>query len=262
MSLKRPSGLVQNLSWTEGQRVDDKPKLQKAIAHSGLMSRRAAEVLISKGRVTIDGRKARIGERVDPESERVAVDGVQIPIKPGLVTYLLYKPVGVISTADDPQGRQTVTDMVPAEPRVYPVGRLDADSEGLLLLTNDGDLANMVMHPRYGIHKTYMVLVDGPPGSWVDDLVKGVELEDGLAAAVSARVVDSHDGKTLVEMVLGEGRNREIRRMCAAVGRDVLRLVRTAVGPITDRELTGGSWRELTLGELSRLYEAGSKASA
>lgn len=160
----------------------EKPKLQKAIAHSGLMSRRAAEELIAQGRVTVDGRPARIGERVDPETQEVAVDGRPIPIRPGLVTYLLYKPVGVISTADDPQGRRTVVDLVPPEPRVYPVGRLDADSEGLILLTNDGRLANLVTHPRYGIEKTYLVLVLGGPGRWVDQLVEGVELDDGAQA--------------------------------------------------------------------------------
>jgi len=165
--------------------VADRPKLQKAIAHSGLMSRRAAEDLIARGRVSVDGKRAEVGQRVDPETEEVAVDGHPIPIRPDTVTYLLYKPPGVISTADDPQGRQTVVDLVPSEPRVYPVGRLDADSEGLLLLTNDGKLADLVMHPRYGIHKTYVVMVDGEPGSWVDRLVGGVDLEDGPAAAVS-----------------------------------------------------------------------------
>src|SRR5690606_34590807 len=141
----------------------------------------------------------------------------RIPIQPGRVTYLVYKPSGTISTASDPQGRPTVTELVPSEPRVYPVGRLDADSEGLLLLTNDGDLAELVMHPRHGITRTYMVMVDGRPGPWVGELTSGVELDDGPAAALSARVVDSHGGRTLIEMVMGEGRNREIRRMAAAV---------------------------------------------
>lgn len=237
--------------------ADDRPKLQKAIAHSGLMSRRAAEVLIAAGRVTVDGRVAGIGDRVDPERERVEVDGARIPLAPGRVTYLVYKPAGVISTADDPQRRRKVTDLVPAQPRVYPVGRLDADSEGLLLLTNDGDLADLVTHPRYGITKTYSVLVDGPAGDWVGRLVSGVVLEDGRAAAVSARVIDESKGRTLLEMVMGEGRNREIRRMCAAVDRPVLRLVRTAIGPITDKSLRAGDWRVLDNQEVVRLYRAG-----
>ncbi len=232
----------------------DLPKLQKAIAHSGMMSRRAAEDLIAQGRVAVDGRVALIGERVDPASQAVTVDGVRIPIRPGLVTYLLYKPQGAISTAEDPGGRPTVVDLVPPEPSVYPVGRLDADSEGLLLLTNDGDLANIVMHPRYGIPKTYTVLVNGPPGPWVECLVEGVELSDGPAAALSARVLDSTRESTLLEMVLGEGRNREIRRMCDALEHPVQRLVRTAVGPITDRRLRPGEWRRLEVGEVERLY--------
>lgn len=234
----------------------ERPKLQKAIAHSGLMSRRAAENLIARGRVTVDGQVARVGDRVDPESQRVEIDGRPVPVRPGLVTYLLNKPPGIISTADDPQGRHTVVDLVPPSPRVYPVGRLDADSEGLMLLTNDGTLADLVMHPRYGIEKTYLVMVDGKPGGWVQLLSEGVELDDGPARARSVRVVDASGGRTLVELVMGEGRNREIRRMCRAVGQDVIRLVRTAVGPITDRELGPGQVRRLSADEIARLYAA------
>lgn len=224
------------------------------------MSRRAAEELIAAGRVTVDGRRASIGERVDPDTQAVAVDGRRIPIRPDTVTYLLYKPTGVISTADDPQGRSTVIDLVPEAPRVYPVGRLDADSEGLILLTNDGELANLVTHPRYEVPKTYVVLVDGPPGDWVEELVEGVELDDGPAAAQSARVVDTSKGQTLIELVMGEGRNREIRRMVEAVGRRVLRLVRTAVGPIRDPQLAPGTWRRLSPDEVGRLYDAAGDA--
>lgn len=220
------------------------------------MSRRAAEDLIASGRVTVDGRLAQIGERVDPETQQVAVDGKPIPIRPELVTYLLYKPTGVISSAGDPQGRQTVADLVPSEPRVYPVGRLDADSEGLILLTNDGTLADYVMHPRYGVTKTYMVLIQGRAGGWVQQLTRGVELEDGPAAALTARVVDSSGDRTLVELTMGEGRNREIRRMCAALGRQVVSLVRTSVGPISDRRLRPGEWRRLTSQEVAAIYAA------
>ncbi|MFO7292372.1 MAG: pseudouridine synthase [Actinomycetes bacterium] len=238
--------------------MDERPKLQKAIAHSGLMSRRAAEELIAQGRVTVDGRPARIGQRVDPETQEVAVDGKPIPIRPGLVWYLLYKPVGVISTADDPQGRRTVVDLVPSEPRVYPVGRLDADSEGLIVLTNDGRLANYLTHPRYGVEKTYLVLVEGRPGKWVDQLTGGVELDDGMAAARRARVVDTLKGRTMVEIVMIEGRKREIRRMCSALGHEVVRLVRTAIGPISDRQLKPGTWRHLEPEEVAALYAAAS----
>lgn len=237
--------------------ADPAPKLQKAISHSGLMSRRAAEQLIAAGRVTVDGVTAQMGARVDPGVQVVAVDGLRIPVAPGLTTYLLYKPVGTISTADDPQGRPTVVGLVPTEPRVYPVGRLDADSEGLILLTNDGDLADLVMHPRHGIDKTYLVVVDGPPGPWIDQLVTGVDLDDGPAAARSAKLVDQSRGQTMIEVEMGEGRNREIRRMCSVAGREVVRLVRTAVGPITDRSLRAGAWRVVTPAEVALLYAAG-----
>lgn len=237
----------------------ERPKLQKAIAHSGLMSRRAAEELIAAGRVRVDGRTAQVGDRVDPDEQRVEVDGRPIPVKPGLATYLLNKPPGVISTADDPQGRRTVVDLVPPSPRVYPVGRLDADSEGLMLLTNDGTLADLVMHPRYGIAKTYLVMVEGRAGRWVERLTEGVELDDGPARAQKARVVDRSGDRTMLELVMGEGRNREIRRMCAALGHPVLRLVRTAMGTITDSALAQGAYRELTPEETARLYEAGAR---
>lgn len=232
----------------------DRPKLQKAIAHSGLMSRRAAENLIGSGRVMVDGRVAGVGERVDPTTQVVKVDGTRIPVEPDRVSYLVYKPTGVISTADDPQGRPTVVDLVPSDPRVYPVGRLDADSEGLLILSNDGHLANLVMHPKFGIDKTYLALVEGAAGSWVEQLTAGVALDDGPAAARSAVVKDTMPGRTLVQIVMGEGRNREVRRMCEAVGHPVISLVRTAIGPVTDRSLSQGSWRHLSVDEVASLY--------
>lgn len=238
--------------------MTDRPKLQKAIAHSGLMSRRAAEDLIAAGRVTVDGVRAEIGQRVDPVNQRVEVDGKPLPVAPDRVTYLLNKPPGVISTARDPGARSTVVDLVPERPRVYPVGRLDADSEGLILLTNDGTLAEMVMHPRFGILKTYTALVEGDPGPWVEQLVTGVDLEDGPASAHRARVLDNHGGRTLIELVLGEGRNREIRRMCGSLGHEVVRLARTAIGPLSDRDLEPGSWRRLTPEEVGTLYAASS----
>lgn len=239
----------------------ERPRLQKVIAHSGLMSRRAAEDLIGQGRVSVDGRVAGLGDRVDPERERVTIDGIPIPANPGQVTYLVNKPPGVICTSSDPGGRPIVTDLVPAQPRVYPVGRLDADSEGLILLTNDGELANLVMHPSHGITKTYLVRVEGPPGRWTGRLTQGVDIGEGpKAKAEAARVIDSASGQTLIEMVMVEGRNREIRRMCEAIGHPVNRLVRTAVGPITDRELAPGTWRALTAVEITDLYRAATRA--
>lgn len=232
-------------------------RIQKALSRAGLMSRRRAEELLAAGRITVNGRVAGLGDRVDPEAERLEVDGHRVPVAPGLVTYLLAKPRGVISTADDPEGRATVVDLVPAEPRVWPVGRLDADSEGLLLLSNDGELTNRVTHPSFGVTKTYVALVDGSVGKQaLRRLTSGVELEDGTAAAEQARIVDRSRGRTLVELVMTEGRNREVRRMLDAVGHPVRRLTRTAIGPIRDPDLDPGSWRHLTPEEVSALYWA------
>jgi 23S rRNA pseudouridine2605 synthase len=207
--------------------------------------------------VTVDGAPAHLGQKVDPETAWVEVDGVALPIKPGLVFYLLYKPVGVISTTDDPQQRQTVIDLVPGHTRVYPVGRLDADSEGLLVLTNDGALTERVTHPRYGITKTYLVEVDGSiGGKALSRLTKGVDLDDGPARAVGARVVDEGRSRSLVEVTMAEGRKREVRRMFDIIGHPVRRLVREAIGPIRDRQLKPGEWRDLSVAEVRSLYAA------
>ncbi len=237
-------------------------RLQKVIARSGLASRRVAEDWIAAGRVTVDGVAASIGQKVDPETARVEVDGVPLPVRPGLVHYLVYKPVGVTSTAADPHAERVVTDLVPAEPRVFPVGRLDVDSEGLLLLTNDGELANLVTHPRYGVTKTYVVRVRGRPGrSVLRRLTAGVDLDDGPAAARSAKLVDRFAEEALVEVVMGEGRKREVRRMFDAVGHPVTRLVRTAIGELQDRALRPGEWRPLTADEVRALYAAAGHAN-
>ncbi len=232
-------------------------RLQKIIAHAGLMSRRAAEELIRQGRVTVDGRVARLGDRADPEQAQVEIDGVPVPVAPERVTYLLYKPVGVVSTAADPEGRPTVVDLVPDTPRVFPVGRLDLDSEGLILLTNDGELAQRVTHPRYGVTKTYTVLVEGRvTPQELRRLTDGVELDDGPARAVRAKILDRRTDRSLVELVMGEGRNREVRRMMETVGHPVLTLARVAIGPIRDRSLRPGRWRRLTVDEVADLYAA------
>lgn len=214
--------------------------------------------MIRAGRVVVDGAVATIGQRVDPTSAEVRVDGKLIPVAPGLIYYLLYKPVGVVSTASDEHGRQTVVDLVPSEVRVYPVGRLDRDSEGLLLLTNDGVLTNRLTHPTYGVPKTYVVRVAGSVS--VNDVrrfVDGVELEDGPAAALSSRVLDRSRTATLIEVVMGEGRNREVRRMADAIGLEVTSLTRVAIGPLVDRKLEPGAWRALTGEEVRSLYAAG-----
>lgn len=234
-----------------------KERLQKAISAAGLMSRRAAEELISAGRVTVNGRVARLGDRVDPAVDRVEVDGIPMPVAPEHVTYLLYKPPGVVSTASDPEGRPTVVELVPSSPRVIPVGRLDYESEGLLLLTNDGDLVNAVTHPRFGVTKTYLVEVAGQPGpTALRQLRSGVELEDGVARAVAARMVARSPKRAQIELVMGEGRNREVRRMLEALGYPVLKLVRVAIGPLRDQTLRPGSWRQLDNNEVRKLYMA------
>lgn len=214
--------------------------------------------MIRAGRVSVDGRPAHLGQKVDPELARVEVDGVPVPVRPGLVHYLLYKPTGVVSTASDPQGRPTVVDLVPTATRVYPVGRLDADTEGLIILTNDGELAARVSHPRHGVTKTYVARVEGNPGrAALRALQEGVELDDGRGAARSVRLVGAQGGEALVELVMGEGRKREVRRLLAAVGHPVRALVRTAIGPVTDPTLQPGSWRLLTAAEVRALYRGG-----
>lgn len=229
-------------------------RIQKAIAHAGLMSRRAAEEAMLAGRVTLNGKPVILGDRVDPDKDILAVDGAPIPVSPEIETYLLYKPVGVISTASDPQGRRTVVDLIPSEHRLYPVGRLDADSEGLILVSNDGELTNRVTHPSFGITKKYLAEVKGrPTRQAINRLTSGVELEDGTARAESAVLVDSQPGRSLVEMVMVEGRNREVRRMLDAIGHPVARLVRTAIGPITDPGLSPGDSRRLTSKEIHAL---------
>jgi 23S rRNA pseudouridine2605 synthase len=228
-------------------------RLQKVLAHRGYGSRRACEALIAEGRVTVNGAVAVLGRRVEPERDVVEVDGHLVPIKPGLVYYLLNKPAGVVTTAKDTHGRPTVVELVPAKPRVFPVGRLDAETEGLLLLTNDGDLAHRLTHPSHAVEKEYLAHVEGLPGAAaLRRLRDGVELEDGMTAP--ARV--SHPSPGVLRITIHEGRNRQVRRMAEAVGHPVQRLVRVRVGPLTDRRLAPGAWRTLTLEEVKALSEA------
>jgi 23S rRNA pseudouridine2605 synthase len=232
-------------------------RLQKVLAQAGLGSRRACEVLIDEGRVEVNGEVARLGRRVDPEHDRVSVDGVRIPVRPGLVYYLLNKPAKVVTTASDPEGRPTVVDLVPAEPRVFPVGRLDRDTEGLLLLTNDGDLAHGLTHPSRGVPKTYLAEVSGVPSRGaLRRLREGVDLEDGRTAPAKARLAQTTPTGSALELVIHEGRNRQVRRMCEAIGHPVRRLVRTRFGPLHENRLAPGQWRALTQAEIRALYAA------
>jgi len=231
----------------------DGVRLQKVLAQAGLGSRRTCEDLIERRRVRVNGEVAVLGRRVDPEVDVVEVDGAQIGVKPGLVHYVLHKPANVITTASDPQGRPTVVDLVPAEPRVFPVGRLDGDSEGLLLLTNDGDLTHRLTHPSFGVDKEYLVEVEGNPSRGaLSRLRDGVELDDGRTAPAKVAQLDGR----LLRITIHEGRNRQVRRMCEAVGHPVVRLVRTRIGPLTDRTLKPGEWRALTQDEVRALERA------
>jgi 23S rRNA pseudouridine2605 synthase len=237
---------------------DQKPdhtgeRLQKVLARLGFGSRRVCEDLIAEGRVTVNGQVADLGRRVEADDDEVAVDGVVVGIKPDLVYYLLNKPRGVVTTASDPQGRPTVVGLVPDEPRVFPVGRLDADTEGLLLLTNDGDLAHRLTHPSFGVEKEYVAEVEGTPSPGaVRTLRQGVELDDGPTAPARASLVSP----SVLRIAIHEGRNRQVRRMCDAVGHPVRRLVRTRIAGLADRSLKPGEWRPLTTDEVRALERA------
>lgn len=230
-------------------------RLQKVLARAGLGSRRVCDDLIAAGRVTVDGRTAVLGQRVQ-SGARVAVDGVPVPVAPDLVYYLLNKPSGVVTTASDPEGRRTVVSLVPAAPRVYPVGRLDYDTEGLIVLTNDGELAQALTHPSRGVAKEYLAEVESRvgPGA-LRALRQGVELDGRPTAPATVSQVSPG----VLRLVLHEGRNRQVRRMCEAVGHPVRRLVRTRIGPVTDAGLRPGKWRPLTQGEVRALYDAASR---
>lgn len=225
-------------------------RLQKVMAAAGVASRRQCEEYIADGRVTVDGVVAELGRRVDPVHVLIELDGVPLSVSPGHVHYLLNKPVGVVSTASDPRGRPTVVSLVPDMPRVYPVGRLDMDSEGLLLLTNDGELTHRLTHPSFEVPKEYLAEVTGAMTPHALQLLRrGVELADGVTAP--AKVSSPSPG--LLRIVIHEGRNRQVRRMVAAVGGEVTRLVRTRIGPVSDPHLAPGAWRPLDTAELRAL---------
>ena len=237
--------------------TDDGERLQKVLARAGFGSRRAAEELIAAGRVAVDGEVARLGRRVDPERERLTVDGIPVQVRTDLVYYLLNKPPKVVTTARDPQGRRTVLDFVPLEPRVFPVGRLDYETEGLLVLTNDGELTQLLSHPSHAVEKAYLAEVEGvPTRGTVRQLADGVTLEDGQTAPARVRLVQRQGDTAALELVIHEGRNRQVRRMCEAVGHPVRRLVRTRVGPVHDRRLAPGAWRPLRQREVRGLFAA------
>lgn len=234
-------------------------RLQKILARCGFGSRRVCEDLIEEGRVTVNGQIAQHGRRVDPDNDIVCVDGTEIGISPEFVYYLLNKPAGVVTTAVDTHGRSTVLDLVPNEPRVHPVGRLDMDTEGLLLLTNDGSLTHRLTHPSFGVEKEYLAEVQGTPARRaLRTLREGVDLDDGPTAPAKV----SMPSPGMVRLAIHEGRNRQVRRMCEAVGHPVKRLVRTRIASLSDSTLGPGEYRELTVAEIRRLErDAGSEGT-
>lgn len=240
--------------------VDEGPqRLQKVMAAAGIGSRRVCEELIAAGRVTVDGRVATLGDRADARESVIAIDGERVVLDGRLVYLALNKPRGIVSTMSDERGRAGISELIgeTVSQRVFHVGRLDTDSEGLLLLTNDGKLAHRLTHPSFGVVKTYLAEVPGPvPRSVGRALLQGVELDDGPARADAFRVVDSSARSALVEIMLHEGRKHIVRRMLDSVGHPVSRLIRTAVGPVKLGDLKTGRWRRLSRAEVADLFAA------
>ncbi len=233
---------------------DGLERLQKVLAAAGLGSRRSCEELIAAGRVEVDRQVVtQLGTRIDPATQEVRVDGERLP-NPRRVVYLLNKPVGVVTTNYDPSGRQRVVDLVPDERRLFAIGRLDRMSEGLILLTNDGELANLLAHPRYGVEKRYLVQVAGVPApDLLERLRKGIVLAEGRVQAKRVDLKSQHKQSAVLEMILDEGKNREIRRMLARLGHKVHQLKRVGVGGLSLGNLLPGQWRQLAWSEIEGL---------
>jgi 23S rRNA pseudouridine2605 synthase len=246
---------------TEGPELDSEGtvRLQKLLAQSGVASRRKCEELMLDGHVEVDGEVVtRLGTKVDPRTAVIRVDGKRLPPVSPHVYVVLNKPRGVVSTMSDPEGRRTLADFVADRPeRLFHVGRLDTDTEGLILLTNDGDFAHRMAHPSYELDKTYVAEVPGPVSrATVREVLGGVSLEDGPVTVSSFKVISSHGNKAIVELVIHEGRNRIVRRLLESVGHPVRRLTRTAIGPVRLTGLRSGQMRELTREELGTLLDA------
>ncbi|MSO44952.1 MAG: rRNA pseudouridine synthase [Thermoleophilia bacterium] len=228
-------------------------RVHRALAQAGVASRRGAETLIREGRVTINGTVAAIGQMVS-DSDHLAVDGIEVRPEP-ICTYIFNKPMGVVSTASDPQGRPTVLDTLPGDVRLYPIGRLDINTTGLLLITNDGDLAHRLMHPRSRVSKIYEVLVDGRvSAAGIRALRNGIDLDDGPTQPAKVDILDRQaPGGTWLSVEITEGRNRQVRRMCEAIGHRVRRLVRTRYAGLGLGRLERGEFRMLSSAEIAKL---------
>ena len=238
-------------------------RLQKVLARCGVASRRASEELITAGRVKVNGKVVKtLGVKVDPAVDRIEVDGQ--PVRPSVpkVYYILYKPTGVISSSRDPQGRATVIDLLKGvKERVYPVGRLDYDSEGLVFLTNDGETAQVLAHPRYQVRKSYLAQVQGiPDEKAVARLRRGIRLSDGWTAPAQVKIVQRLQDTAILTFDIHEGRNRQIRRMCQAVAHPVISLKRFRIGPLDLEGLEPGQYRRLSPREVKELLALVAKA--
>jgi 23S rRNA pseudouridine2605 synthase len=231
-------------------------RLQKVLAAAGLGSRRRCEGIIASGRVTVNGRTAALGDRVDVSRDWVSVDGVPIELEIEKKYFLLNKPAGYITTVKDTRGRATVMELISEEGRLFPVGRLDRDTRGLLLISNDGYLAHKLLHPSRGVEKTYVVRASGDLSTQsLSRLRKGIPLEEGTTAAAKVKVLGQDAQGCLVEMTIHEGRKRQVRRMCAAVGLQVVDLIRTRFGPLDLKGVGEGSYRPLSEEEVRSLHE-------
>jgi len=241
-------------------------RIQKILSQYGICSRRAAEDMIKKGRIKLNGRQVSLGDRMDPKKDVLAIDGKRVAVgrKNEKLYYMLNKPRGVVTTLGDRHAKKDVGAlMAQVGVRLFPVGRLDKDSEGLLLMTNDGQLANMIAHPSGGVSKSYRVTVKpSATEEQLSTLATGVEIEDGVTAPAAVRVTGEETGRTVFEITLREGKNREIRKMCEALGLTVTRLKRTSIGPLRLGMLKSGEYRELSKSEVAAIRGACGKPNA
>jgi len=228
-------------------------RVQKLLANSGIGSRRTVEEMIVAGRISVNGKVATLGDKAT-SSDLIEIDSQSVDLAVEYKTYLLNKPLGVISTASDENNRQTVVDLIDSDLRLFPIGRLDADTSGLILISNDGDLTHKLTHPKFGVEKKYVAQLEGEiTEEAIDMLRNGVELEDGITHPSKVRLLGSKEGSSLIEIIIHEGRNRQIRRMTQAVGYPIITLSRTKIADLEDKSLKPGQYRELTLAEIQSL---------
>lgn len=234
-------------------------RLQKLLAHSGVASRRVIEDMIDEGRIKVNGKVANLGDKATINDE-ICVDDIKVPLDVELQWFLLNKPTNVLSSASDDRGRKTVVDLIDTKTRIFPVGRLDINTTGLIILTNDGELTNLLTHPKYGVDKTYVARVEGHVhNSEIEILVNGVELDDGITSPAKVKVVARKSDQSVLEITIHEGRNRQIRRMCSAIGHEIISLHRVAIGPISDKQLKLGEYRKLEMSEVLALNSSVNK---